>query len=68
MLKNTIYKTTPDGTFLLDSSGAKIIENYQRYIPESQTETYYACAYIISGIIIVLALEIYGQKTQKKYG
>jgi uncharacterized membrane protein len=66
--KNTIYKTTTDGTILLDSSGAKIIENYQRYIPESQTETYYACAYIILGIIIVLALEIYGQKTQKKYG
>lgn len=65
--KKTIYKLNENGSFLRDSSGGKIIENYQRYIPESQTETYYACAYIILGIIIVLSLEIYGQKTQKNH-
>ena len=65
--KKTIYKFNPDGSYLLDSSGVKIIENYKRYIPELQTETYYACGFIILGIIIVLALEVYGQKTRKKY-
>lgn len=65
--KKTIYKMRSDGSFALDSSGAKIIENYQRYMPEWQTETYYAIGYIILGILIVLALEIYGQKTRKKY-
>ncbi len=65
--KKTIYKMTSDGSYALDSSGAKIIENYKRYMPEWQTETYLAIGYIILGILIVLALEIYGQKTRKKY-
>ena len=30
--KNTIYKLRDDGSFLLDSTGEKIIENYQRFI------------------------------------
>lgn len=63
--KHTIYKLTDDGTPLLDSTGKRIIENYQRYIPELNTETYYAIAYIFLGIAIVLALEYYGQKTRK---
>jgi uncharacterized membrane protein len=65
--KNTIYKTFEDGSFHLDSTGAKVIENYQRYIPELNTETYYAMMFIIVGVAIVLALEIYGQKTRKTH-
>lgn len=63
--KKTIYRTTEEGGFILDSTGHKIIENYQRFIPELGEETYFAIMYIIIGIIIVLALEIYGQKTRK---
>ncbi|GAA3782826.1 DUF368 domain-containing protein [Corallibacter vietnamensis] len=63
--KKTIYKSSNSGTIILDSSGKKIIENYQRFIPDLHTETYYAIGYILLGIIIVLALEIYGQKTRK---
>lgn len=63
--KKTIYKLSNSGTIILDSSGKKIIENYQRFIPDLHTETYYAIGYILLGIIIVLALEIYGQKTRK---
>ncbi|WP_418511637.1 DUF368 domain-containing protein [Corallibacter sp.] len=63
--KKTIYKLSNSGTIILDSSGKKIIENYQRFIPDLHTETYYAVGYILLGIIIVLALEIYGQKTRK---
>ncbi len=65
--KNTIYKTFEDGSFHLDSTGAKVVENYKRYIPELNTETYYAIAFIFIGIGIVLALEIYGQKTRKAH-
>ncbi len=63
--KKTIYKMNLDGTFLLDSTGEKIIQNYKRYTPELNTETYYAIAFIFIGIAIVLTLEIYGQKTRK---
>ncbi|MBJ6368345.1 DUF368 domain-containing protein [Snuella sedimenti] len=63
--KKTIYKVQANGSFLLDSTGEKIIANYKRYIPELHAETYYAIGFIILGIAIVLALEIYGQKTRK---
>lgn len=63
--KKTIYKVNQNGDFLRDSSGLKIIENYKRYMPELNNETYIAIGFIIFGILIVLALEIYGQKTRK---
>jgi uncharacterized membrane protein len=63
--KKLIYKINTDDSFLLDSSGEKIIENYERFAPTLNTETYLAVLYIVIGIIIVLALEWYGQKTRK---
>ena len=66
--KETIYKTATDGNFILDSSGEKIIENYRRFLPQLEGETYWATVFIIIGILIVLALEWYGQKTRKING
>lgn len=63
--KITIFKTTEDGGFLYDSVGKKIIKNYERYLPDLNTETYLAFAYILLGVLIVLVLEWYGQKTRK---
>ena len=63
--KNTIYKTTTDGVFILDSNGKKIIENYQRYSPDFNTETLYALLFIGLGIGIVLGLEWYGHQNRK---
>jgi uncharacterized membrane protein len=63
--KETIYKLNKDGAFIFDSTGEKVVHNFQRFMPELNTETYYAIAFIIVGIAIVLALEIYGQKTRK---
>lgn len=63
--KHTIFKTDVDGHFLLDSRGEKVISNYQRFLPELYSETYLAFFYIIIGILIVLALEWYGQRTNK---
>jgi len=65
--KKTIYKINETGSFLIDSRGEKVIENYKRYLPELTTETYYAIGYIFLGIAIILALEIYGQKTRKQH-
>ncbi|MBT8253262.1 MAG: DUF368 domain-containing protein [Bacteroidia bacterium] len=63
--KQTIYKLDEAGGMLLDSKGNLIIENYQRYLPDWSQNTFIAIGYIIFGILIVLALEWYGQKTRK---
>lgn len=65
--KKTLFKLQTDGSVILDSSGKKIIENYERYFPEFNSETYLAFGYILLGIAIVLALELYGQKTKKTH-
>ena len=66
--KKNIYKTAEDGSLLLDSRGEKVIENYNRYMPEFNQETWYAIGFIVIGILIVLWLEWYGQKTRKVNG
>ncbi|MFV9551481.1 DUF368 domain-containing protein [Algibacter sp. PT7-4] len=63
--KRTIYKLDSTGNAILDSRGEMIIKNYQRFIPDLNTQTYYAICFIFLGIAIVLALEWYGQKTRK---
>lgn len=65
--KKTVFKSNINGSFALDSRGEKIIENYKRYMPELNTETLIAIAFIITGISIVLALEWYGEKTKKNH-
>lgn len=63
--KKTIYKTNDQGEILLDSAGGKVIENYQRFIPnEINIETLIAVLFIIIGIGIVLALDWYGRRTR----
>ncbi|WP_299522172.1 DUF368 domain-containing protein [Winogradskyella sp.] len=63
--KKTIYKTNSDGSYILDSTGSQIVENYERFFPEATTETYIAIAYIVLGILIVLGLEWYGKRTRQ---
>ena len=63
--KKTIYQTLENGNQILDSKGLRIIENYKRFLPELNSETYIATAYILLGIFIVLALEWYGQRTKR---
>ena len=66
--KETIYKITDSGQYILDSRGEQIIENYRRFLPDASTETFVAIGFIVIGILIVLGLEIYGQKTRKVNG
>ncbi|MGJ8592682.1 MAG: DUF368 domain-containing protein [Aquaticitalea sp.] len=63
--KHTIYNLSEQGEFLYDSKGSKIISNYERYIPHLNSETYLAIVYIAVGIVVVLALEWYGQKSRQ---
>lgn len=63
--KKTIFKTLGDGSFLLDSAGEKVVENYKRFMPEFSSELFIVIFYIALGILIVLALEWYGKKTRK---
>jgi len=65
--KKTIYQQLENGSIHMDSTGEKVVENYTRYIPEINSETWSAILFIFIGIIIVLALEIYGQKTRKNH-
>ncbi len=63
--KKEIYKIE-NGEVLLDSLGNKVVENYQRYFPNfSESSTWYAIGFIIFGILILLALEWYGNKSKK---
>lgn len=63
--KKTIFTLTDDGEFIYDSTGQKVISNYERFIPNLNNETYIAILFVILGISIVLALEWYAQKTRK---
>lgn len=63
--KRTIYKMNSDGTEMIDSSGSLVIENYERFIPSWSNETLFAILYVLLGILIVLGLEWYGQKTRQ---
>lgn len=63
--KKTIFKSE-NGKFLTDLKGNKIIENYERFIPEiTKQETLIAIFFIIIGIVLILAIEYYGRKQKK---
>ena len=60
--KNTIFLLDEAGNAALDSNGDKIILNYERYMPSiSDTETWWAMAFVLLGIIILIGLEWYGK-------
>ena len=66
--KKTLYRTTENGELLFDSTGEMVIENYIRFFPELNKETWIAIAFIVCGGLIVLMLEIYGNRTRKING
>ncbi|MDX6747742.1 DUF368 domain-containing protein [Polaribacter sp. PL03] len=60
--KKAIYLVY-NNEFLLDKKGHKIIENYNRFIPDfSLTETWLAIFYIIIGVALILIIDYYGRK------
>lgn len=62
--KKAIYLINNE-MLLLDKKGNKIIENYNRFIPDfSLLETWVAIFYIILGILLVLSIDYYGRKKE----
>ncbi len=64
--KETVYKTAVNGSFILDANQQKIMLNYKHYIPEFNTQTAIAITYILLGILVIVALEWYGNKNKRK--
>jgi len=57
--KNKIF-TTQNGEFLLDGKGNKIVQNFERYLPDlSTSETWFAVFYIVLGIALILGIDFY---------
>ena len=55
-----------NGEFLLDQNGNKIIENYQRFLPDLSASTnWFAIFYILVGILLILGIDYYGRRRKK---
>ncbi len=63
--KERIFKKNNLGDYILNSSNNKIIQSYQRFIPDINQQTVIAIGYIIFGIIIILLLEWYDTQKRK---
>lgn len=64
--KEAVYRQNDDGVFMLDKAGNRIIDNYDRYIPQiSDLQTWTAIFFIIFGALIVLWLAWYERKNNK---
>jgi putative membrane protein len=64
--KKALYRKDNLGNFITDTNGEQIIENYQRFLPEMNTQTIYALLFIIFGTAIVIGLEWYGNKRKQQ--
>lgn len=63
--KKEIYKTE-NGQLLHDFNGDKVIENYQRYMPDvTLQETWIALFFILLGVGLLLVLDQYSKRTKK---
>ena len=60
--KKAVY-LQEQGSFLIDQKGNKIVENYERFVPDfSNLETWTAVFYIVLGILLILVIDFYGRK------
>ena len=64
-LNEGIYKIE-NGEYLVDSTGQKIIKNYERYLPDvSDIQTWIAIVFILIGITILLSIDYYSKKSDQ---
>ncbi len=64
--KEEEYRTDSEGVFIFDKNGNKIIDNYDRYLPDlTQTDTWIALFFILFGAFIVLWLAWYEHRNKK---
>lgn len=63
--KSKIY-LVQNGTIQIDKKGDKIIKNFERYMPDfAALETWFAVGFILLGIVLILAIDYYGQQRRK---
>ena len=63
--KKEVYKYDSNGNILLDMNGSQILDNYDRYLPSSMSwENGLALFFILTGILLVVGLGKYGEKTR----
>ena len=56
-----------NGEFLVDDSGNKILQNYERFLPDfSTTETWLAIFYIVLGVALILGIDYYDRNRKSK--
>jgi putative membrane protein len=59
--------TENNGEFLVDDTGNKIIQNYERFFPDfSNSETWVAVLYIVLGIALILGIDYYDTNRKSK--
>lgn len=52
-----------NGEFLLDKKGNKILQNFERFIPDfSNSQTWVAFLFILFGIVLILAIDYYDKR------
>ena len=62
--KREVYKVE-NGQLLHDFNGDKVIENYQRYLPDvTLKETWFALFFILIGVGLILVLDQYSKRTK----
>ncbi|MDN3618899.1 DUF368 domain-containing protein [Polaribacter undariae] len=60
--KKAVY-LQEQGNFLIDQKGNKIVENYERFVPDfSNLESWTAVFYIVLGILLILVIDFYGRR------
>ena len=63
--KKAHYRLDLDGNYILDKTGNRIIDNYDRYLPQLQeSQTWYAIFFILVGVVLVLWLAWYENKNK----
>lgn len=60
--KEKIFQKDKLGNALMDPNGNPILDYYNRYVPNLETETYITCIWILIGIVSVVYLDTIGNK------
>jgi len=64
--KKKIY-VQENGQFLLDDNQNKVLENYERFMPDfSNSQTWIAFLFIFMGIALILGIDYYGRQKKNK--
>lgn len=64
--KEEEYRKDSEGVFIFDKNGNKIVDNYDRYLPDlTQTDTWLALFFILFGALIVLWLAWYEHRNKR---